>query len=111
MLFRSMARLATNPKAEQQWNEKAAAFELKTTRCQERMGAINCNMITGSAKLFAENGESGGETISCDSLERLHPNSDESHHQAVVEDRYTNGWKMVGNSEKSKEIISFRWET
>lgn len=73
------AMFASNPKAGPQWREKADAFKLKATRCKERINASNCNMLMGSAALFAENGESGGETTSYDSLERLHTNSDEPH--------------------------------
>jgi hypothetical protein len=61
------ARFACDPKTGTQWQENAAASALKAMRCEQRMSAINCNMIQGSAALFAENGESGGETTLCDS--------------------------------------------
>ena len=61
---------ASNPKAGSQWEEKATAYKLKAARCKQRMKAINCNMLEGSAALFSENGESGGETTSYDSIER-----------------------------------------
>ena len=86
------ALFASNPKAGPQWREKAVAFELKATRCKQRISAINCNMLDGSAALFAENGENGGETTSYDSREHRHSNSDELHHSTtdshptVVED-------------------------
>lgn len=65
------ALFASNPKAGPQWREKAEAFELKAIRCNQRMSASSCNMLTGSAALFSENGVSGGETTSYDSIGRL----------------------------------------
>lgn len=50
------------------WIEKSEAFRLKALRCHQRTDAKNCNMLDGSAALFAENGESGGEETSYDSL-------------------------------------------
>lgn len=57
------ACFANAPNAGSQWQEKAAAIALKASRCEQRMNAINCNMIQGSAALFKENGESGGESM------------------------------------------------
>ncbi|MBN8542508.1 MAG: hypothetical protein J0L82_19110 [Deltaproteobacteria bacterium] len=61
------ARFASAPNAGSQWQERAEAIALKALRCDQRMNAINCNMIQGSAALFKENGESGGETSLCSS--------------------------------------------
>lgn len=62
---------ASNPKAGPQWLEKADAFTSKAIRCKQRMNATNCKMLEGSAALFADNGESGGETTSYDSIGHL----------------------------------------
>jgi hypothetical protein len=48
--------------------DKATAFRLKATRCKERMEASNCNLLKGAAALFKQNGQSGGETASYESL-------------------------------------------
>ncbi len=52
-------------------DERYEAYKLKAVRCAERVNAINCNMIVGSAALFCENGESGGEITTYDSLEPI----------------------------------------
>lgn len=62
------ALFASNPKAGPQWREMAEAFELKAIRCKQRINAPNCNMLLGSAELFSDNGASGGESTSYDSL-------------------------------------------
>lgn len=49
--------------------EKAVAYGLKAERCDERVLAVNCNMLNGSAAYFSSNGTSGGETMSYDSFE------------------------------------------
>lgn len=51
-------------------NEKLEAFKLKAVRCIQRMNATNCNMLIGSAALFSENGESGGETTTYNSFDK-----------------------------------------
>lgn len=48
--------------------EKTSAFKLKASRCRERIEAVNCNMLEGSAALFKMNGTCGGETTSYVSL-------------------------------------------
>lgn len=44
--------------------QKIAAIELKADRCTERINAVNCDMIRGSAALFRQNGQCGGESVS-----------------------------------------------
>lgn len=53
---------------EPQNNEKYEAYALKAERCKQRMTAINCKMLEGSAALFAANGECGGEITNYESL-------------------------------------------
>ncbi len=67
----------TTPNAGPGWQEKWRAYELKAIRCKQRMSAINCNLLIGSAALLAENGESGGETTSYDSLAHVRDKPEE----------------------------------
>ena len=69
--------IGTNPNAGSDWLEKWRAYELKAMRCKQRMSAINCNLLIGSAALLAENGESGGETTSYDSLAHVRDKPEE----------------------------------
>jgi hypothetical protein len=45
-----------------------SAYTLKAQRCEQRIDAINCDMLNGSAALFKANGEAGGETTRYESI-------------------------------------------
>lgn len=75
-----LEKLESNSAEEPQTREKIDSYKLKAERCKQRTIAINCNLIVGSAALFSENGDCGGEITSYNSFEPLLSNANRRHY-------------------------------